>query len=966
MAYVVSLINSSLLLIVIRFDELNDLSGWCLLSLGLQIGDHVVHRSFGNGVIVQLYRNAQGIVADVKFGNVAKYVDSTSLTCDRVENTKWVLGHQSSQRPKGKIKYQEKQREQERSNQQQIEKKGLKFSLASIFSEKQRQLEQKRKKDEELQIARKTTLLTRLNDIFESDFISADRLFSSAPDADLVSKTEYEELKSCFVRNWARSTFLKDDYLDLEQASSVAAIDGDIKVTARAGSGKTRTLVTRAIFLQKHCHVAPQEMLLLAFNSTAAAKLKEDLEKFLEGPLPYILNFHKLAHALVHPGEDLLYDDENSGRLGLSREIQAVIDDHLKSNEYCDVIRNLMLAHFRDDWEQIVSGGFELTLEEFLAHRRNLPRESLKGDYVKSFGEKLISNTLFEHDVDYRYERNFRWDDFNYRPDFTIPSKRGKGGVIIEYFGLQNDADYDDLSEKKRAFWSMRPEWKFLEFTPVDIAKNGKKAFIKILTGELVNAGVICKLLPEEEIWKRIQIRAVDSFTKAMRQFISRCRKLNLNPHKLREMIDVHKPCSTSERLFLDVGISVYQGYLKHLTEKQQEDFDGIMWRAVELLRNGQTHFVRNQGREKGNIRDLRFIMINEFQDFSNMFFELMNSIRSVNPSAQFFCVGDDWQAINAFAGSDLDFFENFINYFKNTSQLNICTNYRSLQEVVTAANALMSGLGVPAQANRMNSGWIRLCRLDDFRPTALEQARHNGDETTPALLRLVRSLLDNGHNVVMLSRRGSVPWYINYNDQECQESNAQLRFLNHICSYLPEEDRGRLTISTVHKYKGLDQDSVIILDAKANSYPLIHPHWFFLRIFDNSIDKIEQEERRLFYVAITRAKNALALVTETRSRSPYIDDIQRHMDIKSLVWEDLPPILSLDIPRLEIRVSNASNVRDQLKKLGYKWNDPKKYWYRAIKADGFSFDLLLDQPWVNSTVNIEVYSESLDLLYER
>lgn len=920
------------------------------MTLDLKIGDRVEHRSFGQGIVVRLCPNAQGVIADVKFTHATVYVDSRTLKCSRIEGIRRKIDSEAKrkadaakQERERKIHEKEERRREERRREEKIE------------------LE--RKKAEELGKTRKQALLTRLQNVFASDFLSADQSYETDPDSTLINEKEYEEAKAAFVRSWAVDTLGVE--LDMEQAGAVAAVHGDIKVTARAGSGKTRTLVTRAIFLQKHCHIVPQELLLLAFNNTAADEMKQRLGKDIKGPLPHVLTFHKLAHALVHPEEEMIFDDTSSNRLGLSREIQEVIDKHMLSKEHASSIKNLMLSHFRDDWERIVNGGFQLTMDEFLDYRRKLPRESLKGDYVKSFGEKLIANTLYENDIDYRYERNFRWDDFNYRPDFTIPF-RPKGGVIIEYFGLQGDADYDDLSEKKRAFWAERPEWTFLEFEPMDIAKNGIENFIKKLLEALKEAGVICKPLPEEEIWERVKKRAIDSFTKAMQNFVSHCRKRNLNTDGLRMKIANHKPCLISEKLFLDVGVSVYKGYMERLTEKQKEDFDGLMWRAVALLRDNQTGFRRDKGRERGDVRNLRFIMIDEFQDFSKMFFELVSAIRLVNPNVQFFCVGDDWQAINAFAGSDIEFFEKFSHYFLNTTQYNIRTNYRSPMDIVKVSNSLMNGLGVTAQSDRKDQGWVRLCDINSFKPTAPEQAKHNGDEITPALLRVVRNLLDRGLNVVMLSRRSGVPWYIDYSDTVIQESDASSRFLEHIRSHLPEEDRGRVTISTTHKYKGLQRDAVIVLDATARSYPLIHPHWFFLRVFDNSIDKIDQEERRLFYVAITRAQNSLTLFTELRSRSPYLNDIQKHMAIEPIIWEDLPPVPSLESPRLEIRVFNAYDVREQLKKLGYNFNGSNKYWYRAVMAEGFSFDSLIEQPWANSGVKIQVYTESLKLLYER
>lgn len=819
--------------------------------------------------------------------------------------------------------------------------------------------ERKRRREEEARIARKEALVARLKDVFESDFLSADEAFAADPDADMLGD-EYQELKTRFVRNWSARELQQP--LDSEQAAAIAATVGDIQVVARAGSGKTRTLVTRAIFLQKHCKVSPHKILLLAFNKKAVEEMKIRLAETLGENLPHVMTFHALANALVHPAERLMLDDASADQLEHSREVQEVIDEHLREENYRGRIRDLMLAYFREDWERIVDGRFQMTMEESLAYRRALPRESLKGDYVKSRGEKLIANALFEHSVEYQYERNFPWDEGNYRPDFTIRA----GFVIVEYFGLKGDADYDHMSEDKRRYWAKRDEWTFIELSSRDLMENGPEGFIRLLLRKIEKVGVFCRRRSEEEIWKLVRRRALDRFTKAMRTFVGRCRKLNLTPDDLEAMVAGHTLCPTAEAQFLDIGVSVYRGYLQRLAAIEKEDFDGLMWRAVSLVREGQTGFMRDKSRERGNVTQLRFVMIDEFQDFSQMFFELVDAMRSANPHTQFFCVGDDWQAINGFAGSDLRFFGNFAAYFRDTSQRHIRTNYRSPRSVVEVGNALMDGRGPTAKPERADAGSVLLCKLDDFKPSAPERAAHKGDEITPALLRLIRMFLDREMDVAMLSRRHGIPWYLNYGQPAINTSDKLTRFLEHIHSYLPEKDRGRVTISTAHGYKGQENSAVIVLDANMRSYPLIHPNWVFTRIFGDSIDRIEDEERRLFYVAVTRAKDSLALLTKTASESPYLADIRRHVQLTELSWSDLPPVPALDGTRLEIRASDAYAVKDQLKNLNYQWNATGKYWCRLVMVEGFSFDALLEQPWARDGVRLEVYSETGELLYRR
>ena len=81
-----------------------------------------------------------------------------------------------------------------------------------------------------------------------------------------------------------------------------------MQVIARAGSGKTSTLVNRAIFLQKQCGVHPSEILLLVFNRKAAQEITDRLKKYLPNDMPHVMTFHALAYAIVHPTEKLLFN----------------------------------------------------------------------------------------------------------------------------------------------------------------------------------------------------------------------------------------------------------------------------------------------------------------------------------------------------------------------------------------------------------------------------------------------------------------------------------------------------------------------------------------------------------------------------------------------------------------------------------------------------------------------------------
>ena len=822
-----------------------------------------------------------------------------------------------------------------------------------------KQKEESRKEAERLRIIKKEQqrqlLLSKIRAIQEADFLEADRFYYENCTS-IIPSEEYQREKIEFVQGWFNSRVSKSDNLpDKEQAAAIAATNGHLQVIARAGSGKTLTIVNRAFFLQKHCRVDPHEMLLLAFNKQAAEEMRKRLRVVIEGDIPHIMTFHALAYGLVHPEENLLYDDPRSENEGLSKTIQAVIDDHLRSKEFNKQIRDLMLAHFRKDWVRIIEGGYDKNREELLKYRRSLPRESLKGEDVKSYGEKIIADFLFEHDVSYLYEYNHWVGNINYRPDFTL-FKDLKSGVVIEYFGLAGDPDYDKQSKEKRNYWKERPEWSFLEFTPVDIKQGGIEKFRNVLKATLENEGFECERLPEDEIWHRVEKRSIDRFTRANVNFIGKCRKLGITPSDLINLIGNYKTKSDVEERFISIAQRLYTAYLELLTETSGEDFDGLMQRAIKAVRDGKTIFERKD--EKADLKALRYIFIDEYQDFSNLFHQLTEAIQAQNPHALCFCVGDNWQAINGFAGSDLKYFNNFKKYFPSSNILDISTNYRSKKAIVEIGNDLMLGHGRPAVAYEKSYGRVLLVDVNDFKPTPREKERHARYNLTPLLLRLAAKEISAGHQVALLSRtNGSLPWHVYYDNQQKEGRQGIKNYLAHLRKFLSKESRHHISIDTGHKYKGLQKHVVIVLDAVERRYPLIHPDWVFSQILGDDIEKIISEERRLFYVALTRAIETLIIITEEGKCSPFLSEMLGKSVMKRINWADYPPIRE-EMGRLIVKVNNQKHheVKDLLKADGFQWQPhPEKAWAKSFPVKGFSVDTLKNTAWANSAKGVEV-----------
>ena len=873
--------------------------------------------------------------------------------------------------------------------------------------QRRRHIEQLRRIQEEKRTAFLDSLRLRLS----FDFLDADSYFQNFA-VNNVSRDDFEAEKTSFVQAWISDNLgvgedRKNQPPDGEQALAIASVTGHVQVVARAGSGKTTTLVNRTLFLLKHCGVAPSQMLLLAFNRKAVLEIRrrllgllndgaevavaeeisrrrreaaqknrsarddidasavDEIAAKLNVVLPHVMTFHALAHSIVHPDGTILFNGPDGTGQGLSKVFQQVIDDHLQLAESNARIRELMLAHFREDWDRIVDGGYDQSKDELLKFRRSLPRESLGGEYVKSYGEKVIADFLFEHDIAYKYERNHWWSGINYRPDFTIfkfAKKGSESGVIIEYFGLKGDAAYDKMSGDKRKYWSSKKAWSLIDFCPGDIADNGAKEFLSRLKSSLEKLGIRCVRLSEDEIWHRVRDRAIDRFTKAVVGFIGRCRKLSWSPLELQVHIDSHVAQSPVETMFLGLAHRLYAAYLDRLSATGEDDFDGLMQRAANNINAGQTLFLRKSG--GGDLKALRYVCIDEYQDFSDLFFRLLTAIRQQNPNIELFCVGDDWQAINGFAGSDLRFFQDFSKYIGESRKLYISTNYRSSSAIVDVGNALMHGLGQPAVAHKESVGRVLLSDLNLFEPTLLEKQRHPGDSLTPAVLRVANQALADGLDVVMLCRRNGLTYFVNYGEGSGVDGRGIDRFLNHVRSFFPKGLRERITISTAHKYKGLEKSVVIVLDAVGRSYPLIHPDWVFSRVFGDSPAKITKEERRLLYVALTRAIDTLVILTEGRSKSPFLEEIERKLPLNSLDWVNFPSVAALTDRRLVVHIKNQASkmdqsgtyaVKDQLHANRYNWHAVKKVWEKSFPEDGFTFEIVRNEVWAASAGGVDI-----------
>jgi len=781
--------------------------------------------------------------------------------------------------------------------------------------------------------------LKRLAEWFEHDYLASRKKWMNELSA-YVNEDEFTNLSVDFVRNWFEKQSWKIP--DPEQARCIAEVWDDIQVTARAGSGKTATTVNRTAFLIKHCGIAPSEILLLAFNRDAAQEVKDRLHVLLGNNAPQAMTFHALAYALVHPEEALIYDDDING-MEKSKTVQHVIDSFLQDQHWGKQIEAFMLKYFREDWEKVVSGGYHLSPEEMVNYRRSIPHVGLDGKYYKSFGEKRLANFLFEHDIPYLYEKNFWWGGTNYKPDFTIPIQDvSVKGIVIEYLGMAGNEAYDKQTADKRNYWEKHKDYLYIEVYPKD-------RFDTVLVPILEQYALLGPMLTDLEIWHRIKDRALDDFSQIVSQFISLCRKSMISPADLIGLVKAKNDLTDLQLDLLRIVWKIYETYVRSLEEHNKEDFDGLLMRAVQEIESGQMHWVKKSG--SGDIRALKYLFIDEYQDFSLLFYNIVSAMRDVNKRFKLFCVGDDWQAINGFAGSDLRFFNEFTHYFTGSRQLKITSNYRSKRKIVAIGNQVMEGHGAKSRAVQQQDGRVWVANINTFIPNDFETVNYRGDSVTPVLVRLVYWFVRNGRRVALLCRKGSgLPWYTPY---DTKRGKFHSDFLVALKEAMPEEYRSLIVqMDTVHSFKGKEEDAVIVVDAVDRSYPLLHPSNVFFEVLGRSVADVVLEEQRLFYVAVSRAREAMVLVTEAGMTTPFLPVSILNLDINKLE----SPVRG-ESSRYFVRVTGKSTfeIKSQLLASKYQWHPAEKYWVKQYAAHTFTKEIVLRENWLCGAADLRI-----------
>ena len=651
--------------------------------------------------------------------------------------------------------------------------------------------------------------------------------------------------------------------LDKQQRRSIISEEDNCLVVSSAGSGKTSSIIGKVKYLTEIKGVAPERILLISYTNKAATELTERMAT--DGLKGY--TFHKLAIDII----------------GKVTGIKPSICDNTDTL-FVDIYHNLLekpdfkksiMEYFVDyqineaDWEKRKNERREqLSEQKKLQLKAMFPDMDGRTVYVKSEQEQKICFVLSSLGVKFRYEEPYEHqlaDEMHsqYCPDFSIyfeqegVTKR----IYLEHFGVDEHSlvpawfardknmTYEEANQKYNdgITWKKAAHEKFgtqllvtssADFHYSDIRNKLRKLLddVGVPIQEKNDEELYDLVLPKGSKQEKAFIRLVVTFVTLVK---SSCKSVN-------EVLRQAKNADDERSVFIVKNIfqPVYERYVKALSSCNQIDFTDAILQATEICRT--SHPV-----------EYDYIIVDEFQDISVDRYNFLKVLREGNSPAKLYCVGDDWQSIYRFSGSDMALFNQFPEYFGTTEINKIETTYRFGEPLVSLSSRFIQRNKAQIQKD-IHSFSLEM-------KTELEFYSYDRRDYCNTIGQLVTSI-PSGKSIFLLGRYSFDDYYLSFMYQSVKEGN---RF------YYVIGGR-KIEFLTVHKSKGLEADYVILLQCNKDTYgfpSLVNDDPVLNYVLTKSDQFPYGEERRLFYVAITRAKIKTLVLYDKRFPSVFVDE---------------------------------------------------------------------------------------------
>ncbi|NGM60480.1 UvrD-helicase domain-containing protein [Sphingobacterium sp. SGG-5] len=713
--------------------------------------------------------------------------------------------------------------------------------------------------------------------------------------------------------------------LDEQQIDAILHDDDNTLVIAGAGCGKTTTVQGKVSYLLNHGLASPKEILLLSFAKKNAEDLKEKL-----GYLGVTCRtFHSLAYQIIK-GSDRAPDvilPEEAEQIILQSHL-SLINDAAYLASFNDIILNGLrpikheneFSNYKEYIQYLKDCEFE-SLKGMLfqkqAHQHNNGK-TLRSEFVKSGEECYIANFLFLNGVEYSYESPYIFHkeidasvDYDknkkrYRPDFTIylngydeysikscPNPQ-ENVLYLEHYGIDENGDTPPFFEGRDGlspseYYRNIMQWKD------EVHGRYKTTLIKSYSYEfknktveehlvenLIKHGVQLSPKSNEEIYDILQdayTKEIDAVIQLVNTFIGLLKSNNKSFDELealnRKLFLLEPNMMARNVNLLDMIRKIHQQYEAQLKHLHKLDFNDLINQAKDKLDEGTY------------IHPYKYIIVDEFQDISINRYQLLNALKKQS-YCKLFAVGDDWQSIYRFSGSDLTLFKHFEEYFGHTVTKKIETTYRFAEPLIQissnfilknpnqAEKTLRAGrpnkTEVMFEYRKKDEQEINQNVLDILQQLYMEYGEDLADKSITLLGRYNHDIrqLKNDSQIMVDSRKSCVYVRTVLHDKEVDgEGNTirdnQLQF------------EKTIDFLTVHRAKGLESDIVILINCETGKYgfPAELSDDRILSLLLSGDDRYPNgEERRAFYVALTRAKEKFVFLANKNRQSKFLREI--------------------------------------------------------------------------------------------
>lgn len=710
----------------------------------------------------------------------------------------------------------------------------------------------------------------------------------------IEKKNQYKEYLDHILDDCDPNIVLDDD-----QRNCVLSDEDYSLIIAGAGAGKTTTVAAKIKYLVDIKKVNPKDILVVSFTNKAVGELRERVNQQLHIDCP-ITTFHSTGIAIIKkdsPDEKITPVNEGFLYTAIRDYLQGAITTN---QSLLDKMILLFGSYFEAPFE-------EGDLKSFFSYVSQSDFSTLKsnvGDYnqqiidartkkfytiqderVNSKQEVQIANFLYMNNIDYVYEPTYPLyidgSDKLYTPDFMIT--QGDYVYYLEHFALSQDGTNSRFTEEQIFKYKnaindkIRLHKKHKTNLIYTWSKyNDGNDLLYHLEQELIKAGFELKKKSSQEIFGKIKVTEENKYIapmiKLMQVFISNYKVNGYNEKHFSIMKDNTKNIRT--RLFLEITEGAYLFYEQRLKTANKVDFSDMINESARLL---------NQKAEMKEKLHFKYIIVDEYQDISKQRFDLTEALSRVC-DAKIIAVGDDWQSIYAFSGSDITLFTQFKQKMGYAQELKIVKTYRNPQEVIDIAGRFVQENETQIRKELISPKHIdkpvivftysdeyQVLKEQGFRNDAESKAKMVEDAITRVIEYNKKDNKPKDSSILLIGRYnfdgyklGNTPYFI-YN-----ENTGQI-----ICKKYPDI---RLEFMTAHSSKGLGFDNVIIINAIDTMYGFpaqlqLDPVLQLVIHDDKTIDYAE--ERRLFYVAMTRTKNRVFIVAPETRPSQFILELQ-------------------------------------------------------------------------------------------